>query len=175
VPEPGELRPADKELLATIEAGFQSVGEQLEGVHLRAALAEAVRLATEVNKYLDTNAPWFEIKTDKTQAAKSVYTALRAIDSLKVMFAPFLPYTSEKLHTYLGYDKPLFGAQNTEKVTDDLGEHVILRYQPAEDGARWQPSQLSGGAALQPPQPLFRKLESKIIAEERARLGQEPQ
>ena len=51
----------------------------------------------------------------------------------------------------------------------------ILRYQPAEEDARWQPSQLRGGAPLQPPQPLFRKLDAKIIKEERARLGQKPQ
>ena len=37
VPEPGELTPADRELLETVDAGFQSVGEQLEAVHLRAA------------------------------------------------------------------------------------------------------------------------------------------
>ncbi len=67
MPEPGELRPADQEILAAVEAGFQSVGEHLEAVRLRAALGEAMRLAAEVNKYLDTAAPWFEIKTDNAQ------------------------------------------------------------------------------------------------------------
>ncbi len=76
-------------------------------MHLRAGLQEAVRLATEVNKYLDTTAPWFEIKNDKSQAAKSIYTSLRAIDSLKVLFAPFLPFTSERLHSYLWLLQPL--------------------------------------------------------------------
>ncbi len=109
VPEPGELRPEDKEILATVEAGFQSVGEQIEAVHLRAALAEAMRLAAEVNKYLDQVGPWFEIKQDKAAAARSIYTAIRAIDSLKILFAPFLPFTSERLHTFLGYNQPLFG------------------------------------------------------------------
>jgi methionyl-tRNA synthetase len=174
VPDPGELRPADNELLAVIEGGFKSVGEQLEAVHLRAALAEAIRLATEVNKYLDVNAPWFEIKTDKAQAAKSVYTALRAIDSLKILLSPFLPHTSEKLHTFLGYTTALFGTQSTETVTDALGEHIVLRYHPENASGRWEPSQLSPGQSLLPPQPLFRKLDAKIIEEERARLGQKP-
>ena len=126
VPEidPAALRPADLELLAAIEAGFQSVGRELEAVHLRAALQEAIRLASEVNKYLDTSAPWFEIKTDKEAAAKSVYTALKAIDSLKVLFAPFLPFTSEKLNGFFGYETPLFGEQYTETVKDSLGEHT---------------------------------------------------
>src|SRR5512141_1781709 len=36
--DPVSLRPADLELLSTIEAGFEVVGEQLDAVHLRAAL-----------------------------------------------------------------------------------------------------------------------------------------
>ena len=52
---------------------------------------EAMALAQEANKYLDKQAPWFEIKQDRDEAAKTVYTALRAIDSLKILLAPFLP------------------------------------------------------------------------------------
>ena len=109
VPEPGELRPEDQQILNVVEAGFQSVGENLEGVRLRAALLEVLRLAAEVNKYVDKTSPWFEIKNDKAAASKSIYTALRAIDLLKVLFAPFLPFSCERLHTYLGYSQPLFG------------------------------------------------------------------
>ncbi len=171
VPEPGELRPEDHQILEIVERGFQSVGEQLEAVHLRAALGEALRLAGEVNKYLDKAGPWFEIKDDKKQAAKSIYTALRAIDSLKILFAPFIPFSSERLHTYLGYSTPIFGSQFTEVVHDSLGEHTVLRYRPNGAGRQWQPSRLPPGQALQPPAPLFRKLDPGIAAEERARLG----
>ena len=164
------LRPADLELLAAIEAGFQSVGKELEAVHLRAALQEAIRLASEVNKYLDSSAPWFEIKTDKAAAAKSVYSALKAIDSLKVLFAPFLPFTSEKLNGFFGYETPLFGEQYTETVKDSLGEHTVLRYRGV-DRLQWKPSELKLGAKLNPPAPLFKKLEESVIEEERARLG----
>ncbi len=179
-PLPGEgrdkplpLRPADLELLKTVEAGFESVGKELEAVHLRAALQEAFRLAGEVNKYLDTSAPWFEIKTDKEAAAKSVYTALRAIDALKVLFAPFLPFSSEKLNGIFGYKTPLFGEQYIEEVTDNLGSHTVLRYRAgqADLPAGWKPSELKPGAKLNPPAPLFKKLEEKVIEEERARLG----
>jgi methionyl-tRNA synthetase len=171
--EPLPLRPGDWELLKAVEAGFESVGKELEAVHLRAALQEAFRLAGEVNKYLDTSAPWFEIKTDKEAAAKSVYTALKAIDSLKVLFAPFLPYSSEKLNGFFGYETPIFGAQYTELVADALGEHNVLRYQAGEIGNApgWKPSELKPGTKLNPPAPLFKKLEESVIEEERARLG----
>jgi methionyl-tRNA synthetase len=165
------LRPADLELLAAVEAGFQSVGRELDAVHLRAALQEALRLASEVNKYLDTSAPWFAIKTDREAAGLSVYTALKAIDSLKVLFAPFLPYTSEKLHGFLGFDVPLFGEQYTETVKDALGEHLVLRYRPVPDGGFWKPSKLKPGAALRQPGPLFKKLEESVAEDEKSKLG----
>ena len=167
------LRPADLELLATIENGFETVGAELEAVRLRAALGEAMKLATAVNQYLDSNAPWSAIKTDRDGAGKTIYTALRAIDSLKVLFAPFLPFTCQQLHETLGYEAPLFGEQYTETVRDSLGEHVVLRYRPAPGaaGPAWEPSELKPGTTLKEPVPLFKKLEEKIIEEERERLG----
>ena len=171
IPDPGEFRPDDLAILETIEEGFKKVAEQLEAVHLRAALSETMSLATEVNKYLDKAAPWKEIKNDKTKAATSIYSALRAIDSLKILFAPFLPFTSEKLHSYLGYTSPLFGEQFTEVRSDVLGEHTVLRYQSPNGSLKWKPSQLAAGQILQKPSPMFRKLEPSIAEEERARLG----
>jgi len=171
VPNPGELRPEDTLILQTVEAGFESVGGQLAAVHLRAALSEALRLATEVNRYLDKTAPWFEIKQDKSAAAKSIYTALRAIDSLKTLLAPFIPFSSERLHKFLGYDESIFGEQFTEAREDALGEHTVLRYKPASGDARWQASQLEPRTPLRQPEPLFRKLEPSVAEEERARLG----
>ena len=164
------LRDADRNLLATIENGFNTVGAELEAVHLRAALGEAMKLATAVNVYLDVNAPWTALKTDKSAAALTVYTALKAIDSLKVMFAPFLPFTCEKLHGFFGYETPLFGEQYTETVKDSLGEHTVLRYKGV-DGLQWKPSELKPGQKLNQPGPLFKKLEESVIEEERARLG----
>ena len=176
------LRPADLELLAVIDKGFETVGAELEAVRLRSAIGEAMKLATAVNVYLDVNAPWSAIKTDREGAAKTIYTALRAIDSLKVLFAPFLPFTSERLHTFFGYETPLFGEQYTEEVDDSLGTHKVLRYRPSplpkepqgdvsEASLLWKPSQLQPGAKLNQPGPLFRKLEPTVIEDERAKLG----
>jgi methionyl-tRNA synthetase len=168
--ETESLREADLALLATIENGFNTVGAELEAVRLRSALGEVMKLATVVNQYLDVNAPWSAIKVDKGEAGKTVYTALKAIDSLKVMFAPFLPFTCEKLHTYFGFENPLFGEQYTETVKDSLGEHTVLRYKGVE-GLQWKPSELKPGKKLNQPGPLFKKLDDIVAVEERARLG----
>jgi methionyl-tRNA synthetase len=169
-PLESDLEPADTALLDAVDAGFDGIGDLLERVRLRAALGEAMRIAGEVNRYLDQAAPWFTIKTDREAAARSVYTAIRAIDSLKILFAPFLPFTSEKLHGLLGYTQPLFGEQYTETVSDDLGEHEVLRYRPLKTGPCWQPGNLAPGAPLNQPEPLFKKLDDSVAEMELERL-----
>ncbi len=128
----GQLRSADLNLLTSIEAGFRTVGEYLETVKLRAALQEAFRLAATVNQYLDQMSPWQAIKTDKNSAGLTIFTALKAIDSLKIMFSPFLPFTCERLNGFFGYKTALFGKSYTEKVEDSLGEHIVLKYRGDE-------------------------------------------
>jgi methionyl-tRNA synthetase len=171
VPDPGEHTKLDLDLLTVVEGGFETVARELNAVHLRSALGEAMRLASEVNRYLDQTAPWAAIKTDRQAAARAVYTALRAIDSLKILLAPFLPFTSQRLHGFLGYEGQLFGEQSTETIRDAVGEHLALRYHPEQATGHWEPSQLEPGRQLNQPGPLFKKLDISIVAEERARLG----
>lgn len=171
VPDPGDLRPQDVDVLAKVETGFKTVGEFLETVKLRSALGEAISIATEVNRYLDAQGPWFEIKKDKAEAAKTIFTALKAIDSLKTLFAPFLPFSSEKLHGFFGYAGTLFGAQKIVDRVEANSTHTALTYDAAGATGHWEPSQLRPGQTLRQPGPLFKKLDEKIVEEERARLG----
>ena len=176
IPEPGELRQTDEELLDSIQVGFNSVGQLIERVELKAAIGEAMRLATEVNKYLDVHAPWFEIKTDRNEAAKSLYTAIQAIDLLKLIFAPFLPDTSERLNSILNYDQSIFGKPETQAVEDKLGEYFVLTLNQADTQVKagqdlWQAGRIEGGRAFQQPTALFKKLDHSIVDEERSRLG----
>ncbi|HEY42937.1 MAG TPA: methionine--tRNA ligase [Anaerolineae bacterium] len=171
VPEPGELRPVDQELLDQVEGGFETIGNLIEGVKLRAALQEAMRLAREVNGYLD-RAPWFGvIKKDKTSAATTVYTALRSIDSLKVLLSPFLPFSAERLNTMFGYDQPLFGEQKIVTIEEEQRTHAVLTYDASRANGRWARSELKPGQRLGKPDPLYKKLDDSIVEQERGRLG----
>ena len=176
IPQPVQLRESDEELLAVIRQGFEEVGSRIERVELKAALAEAMRLASEVNKYLDVHAPWFEIKSDPEEAAKSLFTAIQVISWLKLMFAPFLPETCEKLHKILGNEKSIFGSPFTRNISDALGEHITLSLDKenafiGESKDLWQAFEIEAGAPFNQPTPLFKKLDHAIVDEERARLG----
>jgi methionyl-tRNA synthetase len=138
---------------------------------LRAALNEAMGLARAVNGYLDRS-PWFGvIKEDREAAAKTVYTALRAIDSIKTLLAPWLPFSSEALHRLLGYETRLFGEQRIESFQEEESTHEALVYDDAKAEGHWAPSDLQPGQSLQEPKPLFQKLDDDVVAQERDRLG----
>jgi len=103
-------------------------------------------LAQEANRYLDEQAPWKTLKTDREASARSVYTVLSLLAVLKTALYPFLPFSSEKLHSYLGFDS----------TVKDSG---------------WKAQFLPQGQKLREPEPLFAKLDEDIVAEETSRLG----
>ena len=171
VPHYNALNADDRDMLASTEAGFEEVGELIERVHLRDALVAAMRIARSANAYLERRRPWHTIREDRPDAARCVYTILRVIDNLKILLAPFLPFSAQRLHELLGYEGQLFGVQNIETIHENEREHEVLTYDASAAIGRWEKSQLPPGQALQPPQPLFVKLDVDIVSQEREQLG----
>jgi len=163
IPVPGLMDRADVGLLARIDVAFRPIGRLLAESRFRAALGEVMNLAREVNKYLDEKGPWFQVKEDSKAAGTTIYVALRAIDSLKILFAPFLPFSSETLHGYLGYEGRLFGRQYVETFDEDGRTHQALCYDHSSATGRWAPSELPAGQALNRPAPLFEKLDAERL------------
>lgn len=159
VPQPGELGELDRDILATVEAGFDAVGNLLAATKFKGAQQAAMKLAQAANVYLDRKAPWKSIKTDPADAATTVYVILRVIDSLKTIFAPFLPFTSQKVHEYLGYDGQLFGETSTQTFAEATRAHTALVYHPEKAVGVWKPSALPAGQSLRKPAPLFKKFD----------------
>ena len=172
VPEPAALVEADKALLAEIEKGFESVGSLIEAARFKSALQEAMRLASLGNRYVAEQSPWASLETDRERAATVLYVALRAIDSLKVMLTPFMPFSSQRLHEMLGYDGVLAGHIEFRTAAEEGGkEHVVLTGDYERWAGRWEPSELPPGQALREPTPLFTKLDAdKVVADELARM-----
>ncbi|MCB0182428.1 MAG: class I tRNA ligase family protein, partial [Anaerolineae bacterium] len=167
---PDGLDDLDRQMLSEVEAGFDTIGDLLAAVKLRAALDEAMRLARSTNGYLNEKAPWKAIKDDPARAGTSIYVTLRVIDNLKILFSPFLPHTSQRLHTYLGYEDQLFGRQYVDEFVETNRRHSALCYDNSQAIGRWQPSDLQPGQALRQPEPLFKKLEPELAEQEVARL-----
>jgi methionyl-tRNA synthetase len=167
VPDPGELTDRDRELVAAVEAGFDAVGAQIDAVRFRAALAEVMRLASLVNEYTSEQEPWALAKTDPDRAATVLYVALRCVDSLKMLFTPFLPFSSQGLHELLGYEGEIAGPPEMLEYEDEDGSsHGVLAGDYDALVGRWEPSRLPPGQTLREPQLLFRKLDPEKVVEE---------
>ena len=169
VPEPGELDTRDKAVLADIEKTFPEVAKAYEEVRLRDALKESLRLTRDLNKYLDEKAPWTAFKTDPKAAGTTVYVAMRAIDSLKILFAPVLPHTCERIHSMLSNTDPLFGTTEIATHSEEGGSYEVLEYRPTpaelSGTDRFKPSTLAPGTPFEKPTPLFKVLEPLAAAE----------
>jgi methionyl-tRNA synthetase len=148
VPEPpAELAPESTALLAVVDEAFATVGTEIEAVHLRAALAAAMGVAQQTNRYLDERAPWVAIKTDRDHAAETLYTAVNVVSGLATLLQPFLPFTSPQAWAFAGNEGEI-------------------------EAAGWSRSEIAGGTPLPEPSPLVKKLDDSLVEEEEARLGQ---
>src|ERR1041385_1612979 len=104
VPTPGELTERDRSLIASVEAGFETVGSLIATARFKAGVTEVLRLAALVNQYLGEEQPWQRIKEDRERAETTLFVAIRCVDSLKTLVTPFLPFSSQRLHELLGYE-----------------------------------------------------------------------
>ncbi|HZR39807.1 MAG TPA: methionine--tRNA ligase [Ktedonobacteraceae bacterium] len=137
VPTPQALREADREILAEVERGFGLVAHNIELCHFKDGLNAAMAVARAANRYLDEQAPWKQIKVDREAAGTTIYVMLQVISALRILFCPYLPFSSQKLHGYLGFE-------------GDVSK------------AAWKQQPVAAGAQLPAPTPLFPKLEEPV-------------
>ncbi|MFQ6019902.1 MAG: methionine--tRNA ligase [Dehalococcoidia bacterium] len=146
VPQPDDLTADDTALLAQVEAALNECGDSIAHSRFRVGIETAMAAARAANRYLEEQAPWRLIDEDRDRCATVIYSAIAAINGLKVAFSPYLPFTSQRLHGYLGYEGPL-------------------------EATGWQFLPPQPGQPLAKPDPLYRKLDPSIAEEEEARLG----
>ena len=150
VPGVQSLDEVDQGLLRAARETMDSVDENLYHCRFKAAIGQAFGLAQEANRYLDTKAPWKTIKADRDQAGASLTVAMQAINCLKTILYPFMPFSSQKVHEFLGFDGPV------EEGSWDFEISVAA---------------IKAGASLREPSPLYTKLDPEIIGDEVQKLG----
>ena len=146
VPVPGELDSRSQALIEQAKDTLNTMDRLIYQCHFREAIKSAMSLAQEANRYLDEKSPWKVIKQDRQASATALYVAIVVLSALRTALYPFLPFSSQKLHEFLGFKGSV-----------------------ESDG--WQLHLPQPGQKLLPPEPLFPKLDEDLVAEETARLG----
>jgi len=136
IPDKGRLDDLDKQAIKKIKDAYKEVGDSLEVCSFKKGLRAAMSLAKYGNFYFDQKKPWELIKSDKDKCGSVLHICLKIVNALAVFMAPYLPYSSDKIWSLLGYKDSI------------------------HDG-KWDLAfkELKVGTAIERPVPLFKKLD----------------
>ncbi len=170
IPEAGTLTDADRALLQRSRDAFKEVGDALSRSRFKAAINDVMRTLADANKYLSEQAPWKLRESDPERMRTILHVALQLVDDGKTLLTPFLPRSSQKVYEMLGGSGPWSPMPRIDEVTEESGAPYPVITGDYRGAARWQPEPIKPGTPLQPPTPLFTKLDPGLADEELARL-----
>ena len=150
IPAPGTLDSKSQQIMKQAAETLDAVDSSLGNCRFRMAITQASALARAANQYLDAKAPWKSLNTDREATATTLWVTLSVINCLKLVFSPFLPFSSQKLHNMLGFQGDMAGWRWEWEGT--------TRYLPP-------------GQPLTQPEHLYVKLDQAVVQEESNRLG----
>jgi methionyl-tRNA synthetase len=83
------------------------VREAVEACEYNVALQTIVqKFLTPTNQYLESNAPWKLVKTDKEAAKKVLFNAVQSLRIASILLKPFIPKSAEKIYTAFNFPTP---------------------------------------------------------------------
>ena len=180
IPAPGGLEEIDRELLDAINAGFDTVGGLIRHHRQKAALAEAMRLVGEANKYVADTEP-FKLKAPEQQErlATVLHTLAQAVADLNLMLSPFLPHAANDVDRVMGGTGRIAPMPRIEEV-EELDPEVLPEAFDGRSGypiitgdytsaPAWGRHEIAVGTPIAKPTPVFTKLDDAIVEEELAR------
>jgi methionyl-tRNA synthetase len=130
-----------------------------------------MRVVAEANKYLSDQAPW-KLKDDPDRMGTILHVALQAVSDCNILLTPFLPHAAQKIHELLGGTGVHAPMPSIVEVDDlDGGPAYPVLTGDYTAGARWVSTPIEAGRSLNPPKPVFKKLDPSIVDEELARLA----
>ena len=180
IPPPGELEPrSTRRVLAAVRAGFDTVGDLIGRHRQRAAVAEAMRVVGEVNKYVTATEPYKmkgdderERLGDRAARGRAVRGRLQHICCRRSCRTP----------------PTRCGRRSAGRASPADAAHRVRRGARARRGRRaagypiitgdysetprWEVGAgARSGAKVDKPTPVFTKLDPSVVDEERARLA----
>lgn len=172
IPAAAELTADDEVLLGKVRAGFDSVGDLIGRHRLRQAIAEAMRVVGEVNKYVTDQAP-FKLKgeDERERLGTILHVTAQAVVDLNTILSPFLPHSANTVHATFGGDGEFMPMPRVEEVSDlDDGRAYPVITGEYTSTPVWESRPVRVGAPVGKPTPVFQKLDEAIIDEELRRL-----
>ena len=141
VPARGPEAGKDAALRQTAVEVASSIERFIDRLDFKGALEEIWRLLGTANKYIDEEAPWQAVRTDRARAGTVLYNTLEAVRIATILLSPWLPTA-------------------TARVWEQLGIAASLHTQRLDDARRW--GGLPAGTRVGPGAPIFPRIETKV-------------
>lgn len=131
----------DPAIMQEIEKSCANVDRYMKEYEFKGAVDAMMTLAAFGNTYIQTNAPWKLVKTDRAAAAQVIKNCIQIVKALALLIEPVMPGKAQECWKQLGY-------------TDEVCRH------PLRDATVPVPE-----AGIADPAPLFVKMEDTQITE----------
>jgi methionyl-tRNA synthetase len=178
IPAADALEPVDEAVLATVRGGFDTVGDHIGRHRQRQAIAEAMRVVGEVNKYLTVTEPYkMKDESQRERLATVLHVAAQCVADCNTLLSPFLPHSSNRVWETFGGEGEFMPMPRIEHVEDlDPDDGAGIGVYPIITGEysatpKWQRHEITPGTPIAKPVPVFTKLDTAVVDEELARLG----
>ncbi|MBS3802278.1 MAG: methionine--tRNA ligase [Candidatus Thermoplasmatota archaeon] len=126
IPEPGDFDETDNHLVHAIEETVQQVQKSLSQCKFKQGLKQIMSLAKKGNVYFNEKEPWKDIKTDKAHCATTLFVCLRMLKALSVLFASYLPFSSQKVWAMIGNSGSVHKATWNDAIEPvDIGFELV--------------------------------------------------
>lgn len=160
----------DRALLAESAAAFSTVGHSIETHHQKAALGEAMRIVSSINKYISATEPW-KIKDDPARLGTVLHVAAQAVSDANHLLAPFLPHSAHKVWEALGGTgtfSPLPRIEEVEDLDKPGFSYPIITgdYKLGVNVHPWKSEPIVAGTPVAKPSPIFAKIPQEAVQEE---------
>ena len=133
--------PVDPAILAEIEKSLVTVDGYMRAYEFKGAVDAIMALAAFGNTYIQTQAPWKLIKTDRDASAQVIRNCIQIAQAVTLLIEPVMPAKAQECWTMLGY-------------TDTVADH------PLSDATCPVPV-----ASIKAPSPLFVKMDEDQVKE----------
>jgi methionyl-tRNA synthetase len=135
VPNQSKLSEEDIKLLNDMERFYNEAIAAYSNAKLKLASDKILEMARRGNQYLNSQAPWDEIKESRERAGTIIYNMLNYVNVLMTLLWPITPSSSEAFYSILNINGPKEG-----------GLRRIIQ------------EKLESGKSIRQPQPIFKKL-----------------
>jgi methionyl-tRNA synthetase len=98
--------PMDNTMKEKLIELYDLVGNRIETGKFKEAFEAIFAFIRSSNKFFDERKPWVEIKDNPEGCGETLFTCVQIIANLSNLLSPFLPFSCEKMRTFLSISQP---------------------------------------------------------------------